>query len=58
MLLEDGVNRPKGALITKVVGNASIGTKNAHFLVTVGEVISVLDQPTFTTVRSAGGVPS
>ena len=32
ILSPDGVNRPKGALITKVAGNASIGTKNAHFL--------------------------
>ena len=33
MLSLEGVNRPKGALMTKVAGNASIGAKNAHFLV-------------------------
>jgi len=34
MLSPDGANRPKGALITKVIGTASIEEKNAHFLVT------------------------
>ena len=34
MLSPDGANRPNGALITKVIGNESIGAKSAHFLVT------------------------
>ena len=40
MLSSDGVKSPKGAFITKVVGNARIGTKNVHFPVTTRGQIS------------------
>ena len=40
MLSPDGVNRPKDAFTINVVGNAKIGTKNVHFLVTTRGWIS------------------